>query len=327
LFALGAWLAGRIYLHSAEPVYMWLSLALLVQVFTQVHEILHPAFLGPIVTSADVLRSQAFLLLLVGALLQIRRIYRDRSQAVRDQQADLRVHEVLAGELTRFAEQEQVFRAIVSHELATPIATIRAFAHVLDTALPPDPGRIRQAVAGIGAESRRLTELVARMDELRDLELAEFRCDLRSIRIQPLLEDAATFAKGLPGDHPITLRCSDARVDADPVRLGQAVRNVLTNAARYAPTTTPILIEGTIRDRDRYQISVSDHGPGVPRDERKRVLRRYARGSSGRATEGGGLGLYLASRIIDAHHGKLWIEDAGGPNSGARVVIELRLAT
>ncbi|HWB73152.1 MAG TPA: HAMP domain-containing sensor histidine kinase, partial [Egibacteraceae bacterium] len=331
LFALGSWLAGRLYRRTVAPVYWWLSLALGVQVFTQLHEALYPAILGPVVTSADVLRFLAFVLLLVGALVEIRLLYRARSAAVRLQQEDLRTQQLLLDELHDFAEREADFRTIVNHELATPLATLRAFAHVL-TASTADtaPDAVRQAVQGVAAESRRLQELVARMEELRDLEHAEFRCDLRPVRVRPLLDDAARFASALPGSHAVVVRCPDVRAEADPVRVGQALRNVLANAARYSPAGSPITLECDSGAPGRLRIAVVDRGPGVPRHERLRVLGKYRRGPQAGRAEGAGLGLYVASRIAEAHGGSLWIEDAepatpaDAASPGTRVVIELR---
>ncbi|MDP9022544.1 MAG: ATP-binding protein [Actinomycetota bacterium] len=328
LFAFGAWLAGLTYVRSGAPVFSLLSLALLVQSFTQIHEVLHPAFLGPILTSADVFRATAFVLLAVGALLQLRRLTLERSRTVRAQQADLRAQDVLARELNTLLEQEQDFRAIVSHELATPIATIRAFIHVVASATDPTAtDRVRQAVAGIRSETRRLSELVSRIDELRDLELSEFRCDRRPVRALGLLEEATAFVKGLPGSHPTTLRCADVLVAADPVRLGQAIRNVLANAAGYAPPNTPIHIDGQVADGGLFRIAVTDEGPGVPVEQREAVLRRYARGNNVRGKSGAGLGLYVASRIVAAHDGRIRLEDADAPGGGGtRVVIEVPLS-
>ncbi len=327
LFAVGADLAGRLYLRNLGSEYIWLSLALIVQVFAQIHEILYPAFLGPIVTTADPLRFLSFLLLVGGAFVQLRRLYRSRTVALREQQRDIRSQQALLEDLRAFAEHEHDFRTIVSHELATPIATIGAYSHVLETSDPADK-RFRQAISGIKAEANRLMELVARMEELRDLELSEFRCQLRPVRIRPILEDLIRFAQGIPNGHSVSLECSDALVEADPVRLGQALRNVLLNALRYSPADSPIRIEGRILDVGRYHLAINDEGPGIPFDERLRVLRRYARGVSGRATEGRGVGLYVASRITQAHHGSLRIEtvdeEAG---TGARVIIELMLAS
>lgn len=326
LFGVGAWLAGRLYRRTAVPMHLMLSLALAVQVFTHVHEVLYPALLGPRITSADVLRSLALLLLLLGALLTMRQLYLDQHAAVRAQEQDLRSQRALLDDLQAFAEREEDFRALVTHELATPIATLRAFAHVLSRTMDDDSQPVaNEALAGIDGEARRLQQLVSRMEELRDLELAEFACDLRPTRVKPLLEDAARFARGLPGAHRPMIDCDDVRIHGDPVRLGQALRNLLSNAARYAPEGTPIRIEGRVIAGDRYGIAVTDLGPGIPASERRRLTRKYARGKTGRHVEGTGLGLYVARRIADAHGGRLEIggDDPGG---GARVVIQVRRA-
>lgn len=167
LFAVSAWLADRLYLRNLASEYICLSLALIVQVFAQIHGILYPAFLGPIVTTADPLRFLSLLLLVGGAFVQQRHLYRTCSTALQAQQRDIRSHEALLEDLRTFAEQEQDFRTIVSHELATPIATIRAYSHVLETSAANDR-RFRQAISGIKAEASRLMELDARMEELRD---------------------------------------------------------------------------------------------------------------------------------------------------------------
>lgn len=329
LFLLAAWLAARSYRRSRSPLFFALSLALMVQSFTQLHEVLHPALLGPIITSADALRVWSFLLLAGGALLEARRLFVDQTATLHSQGHDLRAHDALAEELTRLVEREQDFQAIVSHELATPVAAIRAFAHVVAASVgDPLSVRVRQAIRGIRSESGRLSELVSRIDELRDLELTEFRCDPQPMLLRPLLTEAAAFVKGLPGDHAATVRGPEnVRVWADPVRFGQAIRNVLGNAARYSPPETAITIEVEPASRGRIRIAVTDQGRGIPADERESVLGRYTRGRRTRGEEGVGLGLYVASRIAGAHGGRLRIEDPLDPGAaGTRVVIELRAA-
>lgn len=324
LFAIGAILAGRLHVRSGAPAYLWLSVSLIVQVFAQINELLAPAFLGPVITSADGFRVVAVILLLVAAIHQLAYLYRDRTATVRAQQRDLSSREDLLEELREFAEHEHDFRALVSHELATPLATIRAFAHVLAAETSGDGSeRMRSALTGIDAESRRLLELVDRMDELRDLELSAFRCELRPVMLRPILEDAAMFVRGLPGVHPVVLRTTDTRVMADPLRLGQALRSILVNAVRYSPDQAPIVIEAVRRDR-HIGVLVTDAGPGIPASEYQRVQRRYARGTTAEGTEGHGLGLYLAARIAAAHGAPLGIEPA--ENGGTTIGFELEVA-
>jgi signal transduction histidine kinase len=322
LFLVGAWLSGRLSVRSRFPAYLWLSVALLLQVFTHIHEILYPAILGPIITTADVFRSLAWVALAVGAFAQLRYLYRSRSRTVREQAEDLTRQDELVDRLSRLAQEEQDLRTLITHELATPIAAIRAYAHVVRV----DPGsdRAKEAATAIEAEARSLSELIARMDDFKDLESDSFACQLRPVRAQPLVADAVRFARGLPGAHPITAACSDIRVMADPVRLGQLLRNLLANAAQYSPPGSPVVVHGRVLG-GRFELVVTDDGRGIAAEERELVLQRYHRGESSSEVEGSGIGLYVAARIAEAHGGTLRIED-GPDGHGLAVVVDLELA-
>ncbi len=193
--------------------------------------------------------------------------------AVAAQERDLRSQEELLARILEFLDREQAFRSIVVHELATPIATLRAFVHTIANHLHPEaPPHAREALDGMRSETARLQQLVGRMDELRSLELEEFECQLRPTRLQPLLEDVANYARGLPGQHPVVVNCDDLSVMADPLRLGQALRNVVNNASRYSPSGSLIIIRAHSAAPDLVHLSVADQGPGIPASEHQRVL-------------------------------------------------------
>jgi signal transduction histidine kinase len=325
LFGLGAWLAWRVFVQRQSRIFLWLCLALWILVLAQVQEVLEPAVLGPVITTADVLRTGVIAVLATGALLQVRELFLDRTAAVQRQAEDLQAQGRLLADMREFTEREEAFRALVVHELATPIATLRGFARLLTSGRFPE-AETRAALQGIESESRRLQQLARRMEELRTLELEHFQCDLRPVLLRPLLEDAALYVRGLPGTHPASVQCAEGvRVHADPVRLGQALRNLLTNAARYSPDGTPISVEAGSGPDGCVRISVADQGPGVLAEERRRVLGKYERGAAARGAEGAGLGLYVASRIADAHEGRLYFADTPAGN-GTLAVLELREA-
>lgn len=324
LFAVGAWTAARLYQRGAAPLYAWLSVALAMQVFSQLHGMLAPAFLGPVVTTMDLFRTGSWLLLAGGAVAQLRHLYLSRSRTAEQQAEDLRDQTALLARQHRLAEREQDFRAVVSHELATPIAAIRTFAHVVDSPAASDDQR-RDALAGLRAEMGRLAELVERVDELRDLELAQLTCDLRPVAVRPILEEVRAFAAGLPGRREVRLDGEDDRVLADPVRLGQLLRNIVSNAARYAPEGDAIDLVGRIEPPDRYAVTVIDRGPGIPVDERPRLLEPYARGRDHLDRPGSGLGLHVARRLAEGHGTVLEIAD-GPEGTGTAVGLRLRRA-
>jgi signal transduction histidine kinase len=325
LFAIGAWLALRHFRNGASVLYRWVALALAVQALAKLHEIFYPTVLGPRITTADLMNLVFIALLLAGALVKVRQLVVDRGRAVEGLARDMRAQEELLGSMQEFTAREEAFRSVVVHELGTPIATLRTFAHVLARSGGAGMEARHLAAQGVQAESRRLQELIARMEELRNLELEEFNCELRPVPLRPIIEDAAGYVRGLPGGHApmLSWECGHVQVLADPVRLGQALRNVLTNAARYSPDRTPIRL--TCRSSgDEVQVEVVDRGPGIPPHERERVLRKFERGAAVNG-DGAGLGLYIAARIAEGHGGGLELtETANG--KGARVVLRLRRA-
>lgn len=324
LFGLGALLAGRSYGRSGAPLERWLALALLTGVFTQVHEALFPAALGRVVTSADVLRAGSTTLLAAGAVGQVRRLVADRGRALSLLQADLGRSQDLVAALHAAADREEAFRSIVAHELASPVAAIGAYAHLLESTDGPRGPEIR-AVQAVRGEAERLGALVRRLDELRQLDDPGFVVELRPVAVRPLLDEAAGFARGLPGGHPVVVDADEARVLADPIRLGQVLRNLLSNAVRYAPDGSPVSVLGRRCERDAYSVTVVDRGPGIGNDDPELLFAAYERGAAVAGAPGTGLGLHVARRIVDAHGGEIGFVDPALP--GARVRVTLGLAT
>lgn len=324
MFGVGAWLAARLYARSGTPLYAWLSVSMTVQVLAQLHGLLAPAFLGPRVTTMDLFRASAWLLLAGGAVAQLRHLYLARSRTAQQQAEDLELQSALLSRQQHLAEREEDFRAVVSHEMATPVAALRAFTHVLGSPGASAAQR-HAALDGLRSESRRLAELIERVEELRDIDGARPICQLRPVAVRPLLEEVRVFASGLPGRSPVHLDGEEDRVLADPVRLGQLLRNLVGNAVSYSPPGSPVRLVGRRRD-DRYEVAVVDRGPGIAPHDRERVLQRYARGSGEQQSSGTGVGLYLAARIAAAHDGDLHLRP-GPDGQGTAAVLTLWRAT
>ena len=150
--------------------------------------------------------------------------------------------------------------------------------------------------------------------------ISHLRAGLRAI-----LANAAAFARALPGNHPLTLpMATQGMVWADPERIGQVLRNLLGNAAKYSPDGTPIELRVTSED-GRVRLEVVDHGPGIHPDDMARIFEKFGRGRDqlGRRVPGVGLGLYLSRRIVQAHGSDLsvWSE----PGAGAAFGFELEV--
>ena len=217
------------------------------------------------------------------------------------------------------------FTAMVAHEIGSPLATIRGFLEMLETGGLEPAGRA-DALAKIRAELDGLNTLVADVRSAAAVEQGEFALAFRRTPIGELVEDAARFAETLPGDHPFAVEVvAEGQVRADPYRIGQVLRNLLSNAARYSPDGAPIelrVISGG--SSGRIRIEVVDRGVGVHPDDVERIFEKFGRARSGQKTYGVGLGLYVSRCIVREHGGELTLETA--PEGGSVFSFELEAA-
>jgi two-component system OmpR family sensor kinase len=218
-------------------------------------------------------------------------------------------------------DQQRRFTGDASHELRTPIATILADAS-LSLERPRSGEDYRAAIARIESEAARMAGIIEGLLALArsDARAAPTRSTLVDVRA--LLEASVNRVASRATDRRVRIETRAARglVVADRDNgLGQVLDNLLDNALRYAPAESAIEVEATGRD-GMARLSVSDHGPGIPPDERARVFDRFHRGGGAKGP-GAGLGLAIARAIVDAHGGRL--DAAETPGGGATFVVEL----
>lgn len=211
------------------------------------------------------------------------------------------------------------FAADVGHELRTPLAALGANVDTL-RAHPDIPER-EQMLTELQHDQRRMASLLGALQALARADAAE------AIPREPVdvaeLADIAVQAVGRRHPEvPFTLTApeGEALVRGWPDGLRLALDNLLENAARHGGTNGPVHTTVTVTGNGA-EITVDDHGPGIPEAERAQVLERFARGSSARGP-GSGLGLALVAQQAALHDGALTVEDA--PSGGARLRLTLR---
>ncbi len=232
-------------------------------------------------------------------------------------------------EYTRRLEELAVlkadFTAMVAHELGAPIAAVRALADMLATG-EAGAGERAWALDTLRAQAATLAALVADVRAIAAAERDDFAVRPRPVPVAALLADATAFARMLPGDHPIeTPSPIRAQAMADPERIGQVLRNLLGNAARYSPPGGPIELRAA-EEGGRVRVAVADRGYGIHPDDLARIFAKFGRGrdQSGGHVPGAGLGLYLSRRIVRAHGGEL---TAGArPGGGSIFAFDLAAA-
>jgi signal transduction histidine kinase len=208
-----------------------------------------------------------------------------------------------AAERLREADQlKEDFLAIVSHELRTPLTTMLGFAETLaghlDELSPGQSVDLAQRIKGAGDRLARLIE---------DLLYAS-RIERGLVEIRPGPVDVAGCVRvavdevGDP-DHPVTIEVAEplppARVDAD--RLVQVLVNLLSNAAKFSPSGSPIAIRAALAG-GRVQVEIEDRGRGIPVTAHDDIFRLFyqAEGASTRSAGGLGIGLHVVKRLCDA---------------------------
>ena len=302
--------------HShRESLGGWLAVAMVLLAGSQLHNLFWPSAYSPVLTTADLLRLAFAAVVVVGGILELRGIAAERATLLAAEQEYSR-------RLSDLTILRADFTAMVAHELGSPLAAIRALAAMLATGkLGADEQR--DTIAAIQAEVEALTALVADMRAAAAVERADFAVHPGPVPLDALLADALAFARTLPGAHPIaTAVAADAAgvaVLADPERIGQVLRNLLGNAAKYSPDGAPIEVRVT-RNRDRedgVRVEVADHGYGIDSQDLTRIFEKFGRGRdrSGRKVPGVGLGLYLSRRIMQAHGADLTVRSTPGAGS------------
>jgi signal transduction histidine kinase len=203
----------------------------------------------------------------------------------------------------------------VSHELRSPLANVRGWVEAAqDGVVAAD----QQLLASLHEESLHLQALV---DDLHDLSLGdagELRLDPQPIDLHDFLEQVATsFRATAEADLEVSVE-PGARIEADPLRLRQAVANLVANALRHTPPGGRVTLRGA-----PGTIVVADTGEGIPADELPFVFDRFRRvdASRSRATGGSGLGLAIVRQIVESHGGTATIRST--PGVGTEVTLQL----
>ena len=232
---------------------------------------------------------------------------------------------------TQLQHQEEARRAFVataSHELRTPLTSLEGMLELLDDDLSSDSADIddaRALLARARAQSRRLARLAA---DLLDLSRLDAQVELRSEPVELSELSRAVMAEFELGtaERGIASELDDSTGPVwalgDPGSVARILRILLDNAVHVSRPGTEIRVEA--RNGDLASLSVSDHGPGVPSEERELIFQRFQRGRDTTGQAGFGLGLAIGRELAERMGGELVLDSAYGP--GARFTLTLPVA-
>ena len=247
---------------------------------------------------------------------------RDDLEAARDRL------EAIAAELRRTNDElraarevQDDFLAVTNHELRTPLTAILGYTSLLRRrwSTMGDDGRL-DALGRIAKQGERLRNLVEDLLTISAMQAGGLHVAAEPVRLLGIVEEVAA-----PHGDDVVVSCPpDVVVCADPLRLGQVLGNLLSNARKYG--RPPVALEAVVDpSAERVVIAVHDAGPGVPEAFRPRLFDRFTQASQGatREAEGTGLGLAIVKELVEAQGGSVWYDDAAA--AGARFCVALRL--
>ncbi len=234
-----------------------------------------------------------------------------------DQTKDVMAFILDISERKKLEQRKDDFIALASHELKTPITSLKTYTQVLRRRFEGhgDEGTVR-LVARMETQINRLVEVVQDL-----LDVAKIQEGKLSLSLKPFVMD--DLVREIVGElQPITAHELRAEADAaEPVvgdreRIRQVLINLIFNAVTYSPKTEPIVVRAW-RDGEGTHVSVIDHGVGIPKSEQTRIFDRFYQmdSASGKTYPGLGLGLFISAEIMKRHAGSLTVESEVGAGS------------
>lgn len=230
-----------------------------------------------------------------------------------------------ADRITDLAKAKDELIGIAAHDIRGPLTVIQGTVelmklrrdHLVEATLNRSLDLIHDAARGL---SQMLTELL----DVKAIESGKITVNKDELRVIDLLRDYLPAARLAAADKDIELTIEaepHLRIFADAQRMSQAITNLLLNAVKFSKSGSRIRVHGTLTERGEIELSVTDQGIGIPKEELEEIFDAFGQGRAGRAMGGSGLGLVIARRIVELHGGELTVNSRVGV--GTRFMITL----
>ena len=227
-------------------------------------------------------------------------------------------------------QRKSEFVSIVSHQLRTPITAIKGYTSmILEESYGPVPDPIKAPIEKVFFSSKRLAEMVDDFLDLSKIEQGKMSYNFTSVDVKEMLMDIAEEFTPVAKKKNLGLTFTTIGegvfiVTADKGKVRQIFTNLIDNSIKYTPEGGISISLEKNSGRGTVVVQIKDTGIGLSQDDIHHLFGKFTRGEGGQKeyTEGSGLGLYVAKKILEAHHWKIWV-DSPGIGKGAEFTVEL----
>jgi PAS domain S-box-containing protein len=226
----------------------------------------------------------------------------------------LYIHDVTAEKEISMRKDE--FISIASHELRTPVTSIKAYGQLLEKRIKKiGDDRSILYIDKLTEQVGRLAQLLNDLLDVSRIQRGTLLLKKEQLDMHKVLQDVCDAIQETTQTHTITLHgTSQHLVYVDGNKIGEVITNLITNAIKYSPNAAAVDV--TLEEKDmQVYVHVKDKGIGIAHDLKDKVFARFYRVSNETASTGLGLGLYISKSIIKQHGGNLWVESEPGVGS------------
>lgn len=251
-----------------------------------------------------------------------------RAEAVKNEDGSVKMWIGTTTEIQKLKEEERRkgdFLKMVSHELKTPVTSIKGYVQLLLSMIKTDNAAesglripLKPSLERIDHQIRRLTRLISEMLDLSRIEENKLELQKQVFNLNDLVDETVQDILYTNTQHNIQVRHDyNCNVFADRDRIGQVLINFITNAIKYSPESQDIQLKIKKQKGNQVSVSVKDQGIGIEKKNHQNIFKRFYRigGKDEETYSGFGIGLYLAKEIIQRHNGTIAVKSKKGKGS------------
>lgn len=215
-------------------------------------------------------------------------------------------------------EKKNEFISVASHELKTPITVIKAYTQMLKLFKDQYSEKVGEVVEKLEIQTSKLARLTFQLMDVSKIENGSLQYDLTRIALNSFLNETVTMLTNVYANNKINVQLGDDfSVMADPLRLEQVLSNLIGNAAKYSDKNSNIDVTSFLsKGGGSVTIQITDYGLGMSKESIARIFEKFYRAEDIVSSHPGlGMGLYISSKIVADHGGKIWVNSEMGKGS------------